>query len=1206
MEQTTFAKKTVVLAALGALSLMAATARADGTETPSDPQPTNIEVTVGSGGVLGIASEIKNDETSVTWDNEWLEQKGVLGENGSFGGLKVQGKDGSNTTITVTSDGSLTIDLPTKEAPDEEAAKVVTFDSVNLSVKDGGTFKNSSHLKFTGGSFKVSVESADSVANFENTGEIYLQSSSMEVGSGSTPFTSSDEKLALNVGDVTIGSGAMLTNKDKGYQVTKEADGESRGEGAEPGEDQTLVHFGTVTVAEDGKFVNASGALSEGETLVLQAENTAQIDGESVWETLRISAVNEEKSVSNYVTVKDGADFRVTEALVIDSFDEQGSFKLDGETDAEFFADGIDISAGSHVATDSLTQDSDGAGLDWKNSTGPAVGPLKITGYAATFTPADTTEGEDQEKTGDEDTNGSWTYKKFGDVTVVNTKLEITRARPKEKDGTDPYDGHGYTPSLHMESLTLGGTSMKIAYDVDVEEQAEAIKKAVQAAWDEVKGESTETIEWTEDNLLEQIESMLEGGKYSGLQEALEGKRSEFENKLAGVLNTPLDIESTVSGSDLSIGTLTIARNEIDDDATVKIENPFASGDGSASGAGTEGTEGQVEGDESGDEGDEGEAESKPVTITGSETYDVVNLKLAVSDSNLDVGTLDLQTGAITLKDSKMMVDNVKTLNGSLTLESGYLGLNVTKNIADLEDKKDEAETKADPDTAPAGATLELGSPVTIGESGKLTIGGADTTSDGTKVDYAISIAGTTDIVFDGRNFGSEALFSQTRSDGGKGLVVANGTDTKLNVKAVNLSWGVYNLFDEETLDTSTLNKDDINTDGSSASDLWKDAVEKGNKITVNDDNQIVVGGETIEGSGLEDIGAVNLMNSVFGGDRGSALDKRFVDAVLSNASSLEEISNTINSVTGLGAVAGLTAMAVDFGNYVADQVEHHAVTMPRQAEGWWVQPIAGKLKSDDLAVGGMKGGYSIDTVGIMGGFDKKLRNGDTIGVAASYQSGDADSEGEGLPVTTDVTNYGLHLWHARQFDAYRLMGMFSYSKTSGDAKMNYVGNEITSDLGATEISIGARADKEFQWGTVRMIPHAGVRASMIDVDDYTIEMGSEELFKVSEDKLWIFEVPVGVTFASSFEYARWNVQPYVDLTVRGRFGDTDSTFTLEGSNTSDSMKYDVTGDVIGDLRIGYMSTFQDLNLGMSYGLSAGDGGRQNHQIEATLRIDFN
>ena len=1197
MEHTTFAKKTVVLAALGALSLMAATARADGTETPSDPQPKKIEVTVGSDDVFGIASEIKDADTSVAWDDEWLE--GVLGANESFGGLTVKGEEGSKI-ITVTDKGSLTIDLPTQEAPDEEAAKVVTFDSVNLSVKDGGTFKNSSHLKFTGGSFKVSVESADSVANFENTGEIYLQSSSMEVGSGSTPFTSSDEKLALNVGDVTIGSGAMLTNKDKGYQVTKEADGESRGEGAEPGEDQTLVHFGTVTVAVGGNFVNASGALSEGETLVLQAENTAQIDGESVWETLRISAVNGKKSVSNYVTGVDGndrGDFRVTGALQIGEFaSDNDIFTIDGSntaTDAEVFADGIDISAGSHVAADDLVQKSDGSELSWKDDVKPAVGTLTITGFAAKYTQEDASEGDGETETQNDDTNGSWTYKKFGDVTVVNTNLKISGSK-SSSEGSDPYDGHGYMPSLEMSSLNLVGTSMKIAYDVDVER----IKDAITDNW---KGDPIDMEGWTKDNILEELEALLEEDEYSEFKNTLEGLRDKFENKLAGDLTkNELSGNSEISGSELSIGTLTIAHNTKYENTTVKVEKPFQSetnegesGDGTATTA-----------DDSSEDGTTSEPET--VTITGNDVYDLGDLTLTVTESNLDVGTLDLQTGAITLEDSKMMVDNVKTLNGSLTLKSGYLGLNVTKNIADLVDKKNGAETKSDP--ASAGATLELGSPVTIGESGKLIVGGDPFTyrEEGKEVDYAIGIAGTTDVVFDGRNFGSEALFSQTRSDGGKGLVVANGTGTKLNVKGVNLSWGVYKLFDEDTLDTSALDGVTIDAGGSSASDLWKAAFENGAEITVNDDNQIVVGGDTIEGSGLEDIGAVNLMNSVFGGDRGSALDKRLVDAVLSNASSLEEISDTINSLTGLGAVAGLTAMAVDFGAYVTDQVEHHAVTMPRQAEGWWVQPIAGKLKSDDLAVGGMKSGYSIDTFGIMGGFDKKLRNGDTIGVAASYQSGDADSEGSALPVSTDVTNYGFHLWHARELDAYRLMGMFSYSKTSGDAKMNYVGNEITSDLGATEISIGARADKEFQWGTVRMIPHAGVRASMIDVDDYTIEMGSEELFKVSEDKLWIFEVPVGVTFASSFEYARWNVQPYVDLTVRGRFGDTDSTFTLEGSNTSDSMKYDVTGDVIGDLRIGYMSTFQDLNLGMSYGLSAGDGGRQNHQIEATLRIDFN
>lgn len=1192
MEHTTFAKKTVVLAALGALSLMAASARANETET--QPTPTDIVVEINGDDDTSIGSTIGD---AVTWDDKWLE--GVLEENQSFNGLTVQGNDGSNT-ITVTGEGALTIDLPTKEATDKEAAKVVTFDSVNLSVKDGGTFKNSSHLKFTGGSFMISLESADSVENFENTGEIYLQSSSMEVGSGSTPFTSSDEKLALNVGDVTIGSGATLTNKDKGYQVDNknaEGEGDGEGEGVEPGEFQTLVHFGTVTV-NGGQFINAEDARSEGTAMVIESvaggSKAAEINGTSVWGMLQLSQkVDGSKALSDYVTIKDGADFRVTGELIIDSFADGGSFTLNGgadaeadaKTDAEVFADGIDISAGSHVAADDLVQKSDGSGLSW-NDGKPAVGTLTITGFTAKYTPADASEVEGETETQNDDTNGSWTYKKFGDVSAVNTRLEISGARPSS-EGTDPYDGHGYTPSLEMSSLNLVGTSMKIAYDVDVER----IKAAVKAVWDDNRNEDATDIDmdgWTAENILEEIDKLLADPQYADLQKDLAEERSKFEKSLAGVLATEvLEVDSSITDSDLAIGTLTIARNTVGESTTVKVEKPFSS---TFSGGGEDSaTDGDAE-------------ETSSVSITGSETYDIGDLTLSVTGSNLDVGTLDLQTGAITLKDSKMMVDNVKTLNGSLTLESGYLGLNVTKNIADLVDKKDEAETKADP----AGATLEVGSPVAIGESGKLTIGG-DTIkqTDGTEVDYAIGIAGTTDVVFDGRNFGSEALFSQTRNDGGKGLVVANGTDTKLNVKGVNLSWGVYKLFDEDTLDTSALDGVTIDAGGSSASDLWKAAFENGAEITVNDDNQIVVGGDTIEGSGLEDIGAVNLMNSVFGGDRGSALDKRFVDAVLSNASSLEEISNTINSVTGLGAVAGLTAMAVDFGNYLADQVEHHAVTMPRQAEGWWVQPIAGKLKSDDLAVGGMKSGYSIDTFGIMGGFDRKLRNGDTIGVAASYQSGDADSEGSALPVSTDVTNYGFHLWHARELDAFRLMGMFSYSKTSGDAKMNVLGQEVTSDLGATEIAIAARADKEFKWGTVRMIPHAGVRASMIDIDDYTVEMGSDELFKVSEDKLWIFEVPVGVTFASSFEYARWNVQPYVDLTVRGRFGDTDSTFTVEGSSTSDSVKYDVTGDVIGDLRIGYMSTFKDLNLGMSYGLSAGDGGRQNHQIEATLRIDF-
>ena len=1222
MEHTTFAKKTVVLATLGALSLMAATVRAaDETEVKPTPIAEKITVTIGQ----DVASKIEGENSDVTWAQDWFDQHKQQ-EGTTFGGVTVVKGTDEAKTITVTDKGSLTINLPTSDAD----SKFVTFLGTGLKVENGGVFSNSSYVKFDKGSltvtdadftngekgvielagegaeFNLSVSTAEAAGNFENAGLIILDAdATMNIGSTDSALreVTSENKFSLNVGNVEIKSGT-LTNYDKGYQITKETKEEAEGEaGAEDAASvQTLVKFGQVTVADGGKFVNAEGALSAGSALVLEAVDTAEIDGTSVWGTLNLTKVEGAQTVTDYVKIaekqegKNGGDFRVTGALVIDEFvaDTSGnaSFTIYGKTnDAKVFADGIDISAGSHVAADAFEQINAGDGLSWKTNEEPVVGTLELTGFAATFEKAtEEPEGEGKaESEGDEtNTGGSWTYKKLGDVTAVNTKVEITGARPSPAQGsTDPYAGNGYTPSLQMSSLTLGGTSMNISYDVDVEK----IKEAVNTAW---KGEDKIDMEgWTKDNILEKLDTLLKDEKYADLKSSLEADRADLEEKLAGSLTKAKDVGSTISGSDLAIGTLTLALKN----GTVKVEKPFAPA--SSGENDNENTTTQDEGDT------ETDTTPETVTITGNETYDLGKLSLAVTDSKLDVGTLDLQTGSVTLDDNSiMMIGNVKTLDGDLTLKSGYLGLNVTKSVAEHLKRQDKPEGKADPETDTS--TVEVGSPVAIGENGKFTIGGDrfEYKPEGANeaVEYAVGIAGNANIVFDGRNFNSEALFSQNRTDGNKGIVAVNGTDKVINVKATNLSWGVYKLFDEDTLDTSALKDVTIDTKGSSASGLWEGAtVTSGTE----DKNQIVVGGTTIEGSGL-DIGAVNLANSVVGGDRGSALDKVLFNHILSNGKSLDEISNTINSITAMGAVAGLTAMTVDFGAYVTDQVEHHAVTIPHQQEGWWVQGLAGKLKSDDLAVGGMKSGYSIDTFGIMGGFDRKLRNGDTIGVAASYQSGDADSEGSALPVSTDVTNYGLHLWHARQFDAYRLMGMFSYSKTSGDAKMNYVGNEITSDLGATEISIGARADKEFKWGTVRMIPHAGVRASMIDVDDYTIEMGSEELFKVSEDKLWIFEVPVGVTFASSFEYARWNVQPYVDLTVRGRFGDTDSTFTLEGSNTSDSMKYDVTGDVIGDLRIGYMSTFQDLNLGMSYGLSAGDGGRQNHQIEATLRIDFN
>ena len=321
------------------------------------------------------------------------------------------------------------------------------------------------------------------------------------------------------------------------------------------------------------------------------------------------------------------------------------------------------------------------------------------------------------------------------------------------------------------------------------------------------------------------------------------------------------------------------------------------------------------------------------------------------------------------------------------------------------------------------------------------------------------------------------------------------------------------------------------------------------------------------------------------------------------------DFAKTMNLATSFAAATAVKALTVDFNSHTVDQIEHHAATIPHEMRGWWVQPIASKMKTDDLAAGSLTAGYSLDTVGIMGGYDFTVPNGDIWGIAASYQSGDADGEGDAQSMATDVTNYGFHLWAARHYGDLKVMGTLSYMVTDGDANMTIdrMGRLSSTDISAKAFAFGVNGALTKKFGAVTLVPHAGARAMMIDVDDITATYQGAEAFRFKDDTSWVFEVPVGATFKTAFEYQRWNVQPYLDLTVRGRFGDTDGSYTVTGASQggSDTIDYDVTGSFVGDVKLGYMSTFKDLNLGMSYGFSAGDAGRQNHTLEATMRIDL-
>lgn len=1150
-----------------------------------------------------VASTVQNEQT---WDETWAKKFNEKFTNAS-------GK------VTINDQGSNKITI-SKGADEKTSGKLTNNLSsltlnVGLDISEGGTFVNNGTIEankaitvngslVNTGTLKTNADLTvkggldNAKGKIEVTGTDATNQANVTINGLANNTDLEAVPASVFMGDITL-THATLTNNDKGYKLKPKTE-KKEGEADKTPENRVRVTYGKVTLNKGGNFVNAKDALDSGSNLTITKDaGTAQIKGTSTWGTINAQKKNavtvdatgtlsadvleygydagNTAKISDLVSVTGGGKFTVNKGLIVSSFANGGSFDLSKDKN-KYLASGASLIFGKAQAFEQ--------GEAGKIDDGDYhKGTVTLSGYKADWKVENATSKTGTEGDAETEQNGSWDVTKFGSVTVYNN-AQLTISSNK----VNGFDDHGYTPSLSLGSLTLNSTVLKVTPSVKVATLTGFVSTAVGAVND-LPDSGAEDIDitklglkdWTKDNYATKLEELL--GKMNEKQ--LEAFKKSYDNsiktetdKLAIKDITHTNATQTITGSDVAIGSITFASTSVEP-TTSKVVT-------SREGAG------------------EGEGDNKPEEDRGSVKLDAITQAMGTQtlniegESRVEVGSLSLGNGTLNIEKSDVIIHKTDKINGTLTAKSGYLGLNVATSMADKV-KTDTTTTKTTPNFV-----LEVGAPVVFGEDAKVTFGTAtkktaDTPSEPEKFGAELTFAGDTTLKFDAANFNRNALFT---AEGTKGKIDATGT---INLEGSNLTWGAYKLF--ENFDQSGIAKEELTfTDGKlTAADAWKDQVGDNFTIEKNSEGEwmIVAGGKTVEGSGLN-VSAKNLVSKIFAGERSTGPDTQLINQILSTGASLQKISSMINSVTGLGAISGVKAMTVDFQGYTADMIEHHAATMPKEMGGWWVQPLGARLKTDDLSMGGSAYGYSLDTYGIMGGFDTHLKNGWTIGAAASYQSGDADGEGDVLPVSTDVKNVGLHLWGSRMYGETNVIGTLSYVTTDGDVTMQLGNLELASELKAKALSAGIRAEREFKTGAFTLTPHAGARLSIVDMDDYEIAAGTTKLFDVSEDKATIFEVPVGVTVQTpSFMFQTFEVKPYVDVTLRGRFGDTESSYTLEGSSTTDTIDYDVSGSFVGDLKVGYMSTYKNLNLGMSYGLSAGDAGRQNHAIEATMRVDF-
>ena len=281
------------------------------------------------------------------------------------------------------------------------------------------------------------------------------------------------------------------------------------------------------------------------------------------------------------------------------------------------------------------------------------------------------------------------------------------------------------------------------------------------------------------------------------------------------------------------------------------------------------------------------------------------------------------------------------------------------------------------------------------------------------------------------------------------------------------------------------------------------------------------------------------------------------------------------------------------------------------QGTGIWVTPIYMNSDSDGFEAQGLSYGTDINLYGVALGGDYTLANGIRIGGVFNVGSGDADGQGAGSAVTSDFDYYGFGLYAGYSVGQFSVVGDISYTMVDNDVEagsgFSKIGTMKTS-LDAANLSIGVTGAYAFEANGFTVTPHAGLRYSNIDLDDYTVQSSAGTIGSYDSDSLSVFSIPVGVTVASEFTTGSWSIKPSFDLTLTGNFGDDENegTFKWDGVENIDSA---LTSEIFDNFTYGAsLGIAAQSASGIALGLTVGYTGSSNVDdlsVGANARFTF-
>ena len=267
-----------------------------------------------------------------------------------------------------------------------------------------------------------------------------------------------------------------------------------------------------------------------------------------------------------------------------------------------------------------------------------------------------------------------------------------------------------------------------------------------------------------------------------------------------------------------------------------------------------------------------------------------------------------------------------------------------------------------------------------------------------------------------------------------------------------------------------------------------------------------------------------------------------------------------------------------------------------------WVTPVYKSAESDGFAADNKSYGADVTLYGLALGADIEVASNFKVGGMFNVGSGDADGQGLGSNVSNDFDYYGLGLYAGYSMDAFSLVADVTYTAVDNDIEGNTDLGKVNASIDSTNLSVGVTGQYKLSLAGMDVTPHAGLRYSMIDMDDYSTAYSQND-----SDSINIFSVPVGVTIAKEYVTDTWTVKPSFDLTLTGNFGDdeVDATAKWNGySNLSTTVKSEIMDNFTYGAAVGVSATSGNFGLGLGINYT-GSSNTDEFGVNANARYMF-